>query len=220
MKNRVAEAEAEEAHLASVLTQERAAFDRRRATMISGDDQVTTLQQALAESRDSIEVARHELMQQVRLNSEATSTLSNLRNLHQSAQQRRDTLEEQSALLNDEIGELQTKMPDLEESWIQVQRALQQVENDADSLIRSREQMVNFENTAARKWRAELYWKIWKIVRKVLELVFGKFCGGPRKQILSRGIGSAAVSLTCWMSIWKMPRYWKWRCRDALSCWL
>ncbi len=155
MKNRVAEAEAEEAHLASVLTQERAAFDRRRATMISGDDQVTTLQQALAESRDSIEVARHELMQQVRLNSEATSTLSNLRNLHQSAQQRRDTLEEQSALLNDEIGELQTKMPDLEESWIQVQRALQQVENDADSLIRSREQMVT-ERSQSQQSLAEL----------------------------------------------------------------
>lgn len=155
LQNRVTEAVAEEAHLDSVLTLERATFDRRRSTMISGDDQVTALQQALAASRDNIEAARHELMQQVRLNSEAMSTLSNLRALHQSAQKRRETLEEQSSVLQAEIEALQAKMPDLEESLIKAQQALQQVESDADSLIRSREQLVT-ERSQSQQSLAEL----------------------------------------------------------------
>ena len=155
MKNRVTEAEVEEVHLDSVLTQERAAFERRRSTLISGDDQVAALQQALAEARDNIEVARHELMQQVRLNSEATSTLSNLRALHQSAEKRRETLEGQSSLLHEEIEAWQAKMPDLEESLNQVQQVLQQVESDTDSLIRSREQLVT-ERSQSQQSLAEL----------------------------------------------------------------
>ncbi len=99
LQNRVTEAEAEESHLDSVLTLERAVFDRRRSSMISSDQQIASLQQALAESRDSIEAARHELMQQVRLNSEATSALANLRALQQSAQQRQTTLDEQSSVI-------------------------------------------------------------------------------------------------------------------------
>ena len=155
MKNRVTEAVAEEVHLDSVLTQERAAFERRRTAMISGDDQVAALHQALADARDNIEEARHALMQQVRLNSEATSTLSNLRALHQSAEKRHETLDEQSSLLHEEIAVLQAKMPDLEESLIRVQQALQQVENDADSLIRSREQLVT-ERSQSQQSLAEL----------------------------------------------------------------
>ncbi len=155
MKNRVTEAEAEEAHLDSVLTQERAAFDRRRSTMISGDDQVAALHEALTKARDNIEGARHELMQQVRLNSEAASTLSNLRALEQSAEKRRETLEEQSTLLHNEIEVLQAKIPELEEALIQAQSALQQVENDADSLIRSREQLVT-ERSQSQQSLAEL----------------------------------------------------------------
>ena len=155
MKQRVTEAIAEEVHLNSVLTQERAAFERRRTAMISGDDQVAALHQALAEARDNIEEARHELLQQVRLNSEATSTLSNLRTLHQAAEQRRDTLAEQAALLHAEIAEFQANMPNFEESLIQVQQALLQVENDADNLIRSREQLVT-ERSQSQQSLAEL----------------------------------------------------------------
>lgn len=155
MKQRVTEAIAEEVHLNSVLTQERAAFERRRTAMISGDDQVAALHQALAEARDNIEEARHELLQQVRLNSEATSTLSNLRTLHQAAEQRRDTLAEQAALLHAEIAEFHANMPNFEESLIQVQQALLQVENDADNLIRSREQLVT-ERSQSQQSLAEL----------------------------------------------------------------
>ncbi len=155
MKNRVTEAEAEETHLDSVLTLERAAFERRRSTMISGDDQVAALQQAQAETRDNVEAARHELMQQVRLNSEATSTLNNLHALHQSARQRRETLEAQASLFRQEVEALQAKMPELEEAWLQVQQALQQVESDADSLIRSREQLVT-ERSQSQQSLAEL----------------------------------------------------------------
>ena len=46
-------------------------------------------------------------------------------------------------------------MPDLEESLNQVQQALQQVENDADSLIRSREQLVT-ERSQSQQSLAEL----------------------------------------------------------------
>ena len=155
MKNRVTEAEAEDAHLDSVLELERAAFERRRTTQMSGDDQVTALQQSLVESRDNLEAARHELMQQVRLNSEATSTLSNLRALRHSAQQRQKGLEEQSAALMQELAALQANLPELEESLIHVQQALHQVENDADSLIRSREQLVT-ERSQSQQSLAEL----------------------------------------------------------------
>lgn len=155
LQNRVSEAAAEETHLDSVLTLERAAFDRRRSTMISGDDQMAALQKALAESRENIETARHELMQQVRLNSEATSTLSNLRSLHQSAEKRFETLEEQSTALAEEVAVLQANMPEFEESLIQVQQSLHQVENDADSLIRSREQLVT-ERSQSQQSLAEL----------------------------------------------------------------
>jgi len=155
MKNRVTEAEAEDAHLDSVLELERSAFERRRTAQLSGDDQVTALQQSLVESRDNLETARHELMQQVRLNSEATSTLSNLRALHQSAQQRQNGLEEQSAALTEELAVLQANLPELEESLIHVQQALQQVENNADKLIRSREQLVS-ERSQSQQSLAEL----------------------------------------------------------------
>ena len=155
MKNRVKDAETEDAHLDSVLELERAAFDRRRTTLMSGDDQVIALHQALAESREDLEAARHDLMQQIRLNSEATSTRSNLRALHQSAQHRHRALEEQSTALTEELATLQANMPELEDSLVQVQTALQQVENDADALIRSREQLVT-ERSQSQQSLAEL----------------------------------------------------------------
>ena len=96
MKNRVAEAQAEETHLESVLSLERAAFERRKSTLLSGDHQVTGLQHVIADSRDNIESARQELMSQVRLNSEAASTLGNLKTQHQAAVQRRHVLETQA----------------------------------------------------------------------------------------------------------------------------
>jgi len=155
MKNRVIEAETEETHLKSVLTVERAAFDRRQATLISGDEQVAALQQALAESRENIEAARHALMQQVRLNSEATSTLSNLCALHKSAEQRKKTLEEQSAQLTSVVDALSADLPALEAALIQAQQALEEVENNADGLIRNREQLVH-ERSQSQQSLAEL----------------------------------------------------------------
>ena len=155
MKNRVVEAEAEEAHLASVLTVERAAFDRRQATMISGDDQVAALQQTLAESRENIEAARQALMQQVRLNSEATSRLSNLNTQLKSAEQRKKNLEEQSAALASEVAALSARMPHLDGALIHAKQTLLEVENDADSLIRSREQLVT-ERSQSQQSLAEL----------------------------------------------------------------
>ncbi|MCA9012878.1 MAG: AAA family ATPase, partial [Planctomycetaceae bacterium] len=155
LQSRVSEAEAEESHLCSVLTLERAAFERRRSSMLANDEQIALLQQGLTDSRDRIEAARHELMQQVRLNSEAASTLSNLRALQQSSHQRRGTLEEQIALVCGEIESLQAGMPALEESLASIQMTLQQVESDADTLIRSREQMVT-ERSQSQQSLAEL----------------------------------------------------------------
>jgi chromosome segregation protein len=155
MKNRVAEAQAEETHLESVLTLERAAFERRRAMLLSGDDQAGGIQQVLAESRDNIEAARQQLMQQVRINSEAASALSNLRVKHQAAVQKRQQLEIQAEELDAEIQKLTDELPAIEQSMLQAQQELVAVENNADNLIRSREQLVTEQNQS-QKSLAEL----------------------------------------------------------------
>ena len=155
MKNRVAEAQAEETHLESVLSLERAAFERRKTTLLSGDDQVTGLHQVLSTSRDGIEASRQELMSQVRLNSEAASTLANLKSQHQSAVQRRKGLETQAETLDTEVLKLTEAAPDVEQLMLQAQQELQAVENDADRLLRSREQLVSEQNQS-QKSLAEL----------------------------------------------------------------
>lgn len=155
MKNRVAEAQAEETHLESVLSLERAAFERRRTMLLSGDDQAGGIQQVLAESRDNIEAARHQLMQQVRINSEAASALSNLRTKHQAAVQKRQQLEIQAEELDAEIQKLKDELPAIELSMLQAQQELVAVENNADNLIRNREQLVTEQNQS-QKSLAEL----------------------------------------------------------------
>jgi chromosome segregation protein len=155
MKNRVAEAQAEETHLESVLTLERAAFERRRTMLLSGDDQAGGIQQVLAESRDNIEAARQQLMQQVRINSEAASALSNLRVKHQAAVQKHQQLEIQAEELDAEIQKLTDELPAIEQSMLQAQQELVAVENNADNLIRSREQLVTEQNQS-QKSLAEL----------------------------------------------------------------
>ena len=155
MKNRVAEAQAEETHLESVLSLERAAFERRRKMLLSGDDQAGGIQQVLAESRDNIEAARHQLMQQVRINSEAASALSNLRTKHQAAVQKRQQLEIQAEELDAEIQKLKDELPAIELSMLQAQQELVAVENNADNLIRNREQLVTEQNQS-QKSLAEL----------------------------------------------------------------
>ena len=155
MKNRVAEAQAEETHLESVLSLERAAFERRRTMLLSGDDQAGGIQQVLAESRDNIEAARHQLMQQVRINSEAASALSNLRTKHQAAVQKRQQLEIQAEELDAEIQKLNDELPAIEQSMLQAQQELVAVENNADNLIRNREQLVTEQNQS-QKSLAEL----------------------------------------------------------------
>lgn len=155
MKNRVAEAQAEETHLESVLTLERAAFERRRTMLLSGDDQASGIQQVLAESRDNIEAARQQLMQQVRINSEAASALSNLQTKHQAAVQKRQQLEVQAEELDAEIQKLTDELPAIEQSMLQAQQELVAVENSADNLILSREQLVTEQNQS-QKSLAEL----------------------------------------------------------------
>jgi len=155
MKNRVAEAQAEETHLESVLSLERAAFERRKSTLLSGDDQVSGLHQVLSRSHGNIEAARQELMTQVRTNSEAASTLGNLRTQHQTAIQRRRTLEAQAETLDADILKLVEISPDIEQQMLQAQQELIAVENDADSLLRSREQLISEQNQS-QKSLAEL----------------------------------------------------------------
>ena len=155
MKNRVVEAQAEETHLESVLSLERAAFERRKTTLLSGDDQVGGLHQVLLDSRESIESAREELMTQVRLNSEAASSLSNLRSQQQAASQRRMSLETQAAALATEIETLTADSPAVEQEMQAAQQELTAVENDADNLLRSREQLLSEQNQS-QKSLAEL----------------------------------------------------------------
>lgn len=155
MKNRVAEAQAEEVHLESVLSLERAAFERRKTTLLSGDDQVIGLQQMLSDSRDHIESARQELMSQVRLNSEAASALGNLKSRHEAAVQRREALAAQAETINAEVRKLSEAAPEMEQLMLQAQQQLQTVENDADSLLRSREKLVSEQNQS-QKSLAEL----------------------------------------------------------------
>jgi chromosome segregation protein len=155
MKNRVLEAQAEETHLESVLSLERAAFERRKSALLSGDDQVGGLHQILLDSRESIEAAREELMTQVRLNSEAASSLNNLRAQHQSASQRRMVLEAQAAALAAEVEALTDDAPAVEQEMQTAQQQLAAVENDADNLLRSREQLVSEQNKS-QKSLAEL----------------------------------------------------------------
>ncbi|MFN9720026.1 MAG: AAA family ATPase [Planctomycetota bacterium] len=155
MKHRVAEAQAEETHLESVLAMERAAFERRRSTLLSGDDQVTGLQAALSESREHIEAARQKLMEQVRSNSEAASLLSNLKAQLQAATARRKILESQAETLDAEILKLVEASPAVEQQLLNAQHELQAVENNADTLLRSREQLVT-EQSQSQKSLAEL----------------------------------------------------------------
>ena len=142
MKNRVTEASAEAAHLASVLALERTAFERRRTTLLSGDDQVSGLQNLLVECRQNIETARQELLLQVRLNSEATSNLRNLRTQHLSAANRCASLDEQIRSLVADLAAQDAAAPETEQTLLRAQQELQAVENDADALIRNREQLV------------------------------------------------------------------------------
>jgi len=155
MKNRVSEAEAEQLHLESVLSQERAAFERRKSTLLTGDNQVASLQQVLADSREGIEFTRQELMQQVRMNSEAASALNNLRAQHSATSQRKGLLETQVESLDQEIRELVRLCPSHEQTLLQAQQELQAIENDADRLLRSREQLVT-ERSQSQQSLAEL----------------------------------------------------------------
>ena len=142
MKNRVSEAAAEESHLESVLTLERAAFERRCSTLLTGDDQVSSLQYSLIESRQCIDTARQELLLQVRLNSEATSSLGNLRAQNLSVANRSATLDEQISSLATDLAVQDAAAPEIEQTLLRAQQELQAVENDADALIRSRERLV------------------------------------------------------------------------------
>ncbi len=142
MKSRVIEAAGEETHLNSVLTLERAAFERRRSSLLSGDQQVSGLQQSLMDSQQSIESAREELMQHVRLNSEAASRLNSLQVQQQSAAIRNNSLGEQIKALTADLAAQEAAAPELEQSLSHAQLELQAAENSADALIRSRELLV------------------------------------------------------------------------------
>jgi chromosome segregation protein len=155
MKSRVREAEAEEAHLESVLNLERSAFDRRKSILLSGDDQIVGLQKSLSASRDMIETERQELMEQIRANTEVTSRLSTLQSRHQSAVVQRKDLESQAESLEAEILKLAESCPDLEQQLLSAQQELQTVEQDADELLRSREQL-EVERTQSQQSLAEL----------------------------------------------------------------
>ncbi|MFO0977360.1 MAG: AAA family ATPase [Planctomycetaceae bacterium] len=146
LKNRVVEAEAEEQHLQSVLELERSAYERKKSALLAGDDQVVQLQQALASSREQVDLARQELLQQVRHNSAASSELNSLRSQHQQTLQKRFTLEAQASSLDSELQTIMQTTPSHEQVLIDAQKELQQVENEADELLQSRERLLGEKN--------------------------------------------------------------------------
>ena len=146
LKNRVVEAEAEEQHLQSVLELERSAYERKKSALLAGDEQVVQLQQALASSREQVDQTRQELLQQVRLNSAASSELNSLRSQHQQTLQKRFNLEAQASALDAELQTIVQTTPSLEQVLIEAQKELQQVENEADELLQSRERLLGEKN--------------------------------------------------------------------------
>lgn len=146
LKNRVVEAEAEEQHLQSVLELERSAYERKKSALLAGDDQVVQLQQALASSREQVDITRQELLQQVRHNSTAASELNSLRSQHQQTLQKRFTLEAQATSLDAELQSIVQTTPSLEQVLIEAQKELQAVENEADELLQNRERLLGEKN--------------------------------------------------------------------------
>ncbi len=155
MNNRVSEAEAEQVHLHGVLQHERSAFEKKKTVLLSGDDQLSLLQQAVATSRVSIEATRQQQLAQVRSNSETSSALGGLRSEYQAAQYRGAELQQQMEMLTVQLAALEESIRQNQETLQQAQAELQAAENSADALVRSREQLLS-EQSVSQQSLADL----------------------------------------------------------------
>lgn len=143
MNNRVTEAEAEEVHMQQVLQHEQLAFEKKRASLISGDDQLQVLQAAVAASRSLIEEARQGLVRQIRENSEASSVLGRLKSESDASTRRHSEFLNQLSGLNDAIDRLSAEITETQQKVREATHEFETAENVADDLLRSREQLVS-----------------------------------------------------------------------------
>ena len=155
MNNRVSEAQAEQVHLNNVLAHERATFEKKKSVVMSGDEQLTVLQQSVASARSHIEQSRQKLMTQVRTNSETASAAGALRSEHATA-------EKHTADLWRQLEEHRAALDSVASSLLETQQALQDAqaelhaaENSADSLLQNREQLIS-EQSVSQQSLADL----------------------------------------------------------------
>ncbi|MEZ6039732.1 MAG: AAA family ATPase [Planctomycetaceae bacterium] len=155
MNNRVSEAEAEQVHLHNVLEHERSTFEKKKTVVLSGDEQLGVLQQAVASSKQHLEQARQQLMVQVRTNSEAASAAGALRTEYATAEKRTADLWQQLETQRQALEEASHAVLETQQELKDAHAELQAAENETDGLLNSREQLIS-EQTVSRQSLAEL----------------------------------------------------------------
>lgn len=142
LRQRAIEAESELRALQNSLETEQQAFDGRREAATHGDTLIAGFQQRLADARADREQRRQEQLQQLQENSNAASELSGLRSQQQQLEDSRRSLDEQNALLDDELQLAVADTSGLEAGLLMAQQTLQRDEETADNLLREREKLV------------------------------------------------------------------------------
>jgi chromosome segregation protein len=155
LESRVSEAIIELAHLESVLTLEREALERRRGTQLSGDEQVTTLQQELLRVRQELEQARQDLVDQVRANSEVAAARSGLQMRAESVARRTAELNDQTGLIQQEIAATLQRQVECEARATAARRNSELAEQAVDEHLQSRDGLLT-ARTHSQQSLAEL----------------------------------------------------------------
>ncbi|MBL8815562.1 MAG: AAA family ATPase [Planctomyces sp.] len=148
MNNRVSEAEAEEVHMQQVLLHEQTSFEKKKASLISGDDQLQVLQTAVAASRTHIDSTRQQLLQQMRDSSDAASVVGSYRNEANNAQRRHAEFQLQLGQLNELVNQLSAELIETQQLVREAIHEHETSENVADDLLRSREQLLSEQNVS------------------------------------------------------------------------
>jgi chromosome segregation protein len=143
MNNRVSEAIGEQHHLVHLLEHEKTTFEKRRQTLLSGDDQVAGLQAAVQTSRRNIDHGRQQLLEHVRLNSEKASAVGGLLAEMHAAQRQLAEAENRSDGLRRQVEVLEQEIPECEQTLRLAEYQLQTVEHAADLLLQSRQTLIS-----------------------------------------------------------------------------
>ena len=155
MQTRVSEAAAEQAHLESLLEQEREASAKRRNDVIAGDEQLRELQHAAAAFRQSLDSARQQLLQQACASSEEASLMGGLRSEWQSARKLTADLEQHLEAHRSQVRELEPVARESRLAADQAREKLRGAEAAADLLLLGRDDLL-MQRTTSLQSLAEL----------------------------------------------------------------